>query len=272
MTVQATATRVRYEGNGVAQEFPATFKSVADGAINAVLRRPIPGSGFVDVPLNKGTDFSVVWDDQGNGAITFPVNGEPMPAGETLTIYSDVPISQDKSWSNLDAIDTKEIEKSNDKLTRICQQLKDELTRCVKLPVSAPDDPNVLNPETLLAAADSALTSEKNCAQSEQEAKEAATTSIQNREVVEAKTDTCINAARDAAAGFAATADPYDPAKTYAFPNVVAAPDGHSYRATSTVTGETPTTSTKWVRLTASLDNLFILDADGDLVPVVGGA
>lgn len=278
MTVQRSATRTRYEGNGAATQFPTSFQLVSAGEIRVVLRRPIPGSGFVDEELIPGSDYSVTWDDQGNGAVTYPVSGAPMPEGHFLTIVSDVSISQEKSWGNLDAIDTKEIEKADDKLTRICQQLKDRLDRCVRLPVSAPDDPNALNPEKLLAATDSALTSEYNSTKaaaeaqaSAQQAAQDALTTEQQRESVDKTTALCLQAAQDAAAGFASTAPAFDMEVTYEFPQVVAAPDGHSYRATTTVMGEQPGMSNKWVRLTASLDSLFTLDADGDLVPVTGG-
>lgn len=150
MTVESTTTKARYEGNGAALDFPTGFSFAADAHVRAVLRRP-SGDGYDDMPLTQGTDYTLEGAGTGSqGTLTYPVSGAPLAAGEFLTIYQDVPITQEKSWSDLGVIDTAEIEKADDKLTRVCLQLSESLERCVKMPVASGDAP--ADPEALLAA------------------------------------------------------------------------------------------------------------------------
>ncbi|WP_461208556.1 phage tail protein [Desulfocurvus sp. DL9XJH121] len=154
MTVESTTTKVRYRGNGSATEFPTGFAFARDAHVRAVLRRP-DVDGNEDLELALGEDYALSGaGGEGQGTLTYPLDGAPLAEGETLTIHQHVPMTQEKSWGNLDVIDTAEIEKADDKLTRICLQLGEALERCVKMPVTAEDDP--ADPEELLAAASTA--------------------------------------------------------------------------------------------------------------------
>lgn len=156
MTVESTTTKVRYAGNGTATAFPTGFAFAEDGHVRAVLRRPADG-GHEDVALALGADYALAGAGTGDqGTLTYPVSGAPLAEGETLTIYQDVPLTQEKSWSDLGIIDTAEIEKADDKLTRICLQMNEALARCVMMSVAAEDAP--ADPEALLAAALAAQT------------------------------------------------------------------------------------------------------------------
>lgn len=145
MSVEATIGRTRYEGNGSAVEFPVGFSFAAAEDVRAVWRRnspTVPGA-MEDVELTLDVDFTLTGDGEaGEGVVRFAPGGAPLPAGETLTIVLSVPLTQERSWSNADAVDVREIEKADDKLTRICQQLKEEVGRCVKVAVTSDSDPD----------------------------------------------------------------------------------------------------------------------------------
>lgn len=56
--------------------------------------------------------------------------------------------------------------------------------------------------------------------------------------------------------------------KTYNYPDVVAYPDGNTYRCIGTnITIVKPTESTNWVRITFEMENFFNIDVDGGLMP-----
>ncbi|MBU1003210.1 MAG: hypothetical protein KKE73_11910 [Proteobacteria bacterium] len=287
MTVESTTTKIRYEGNAQATRFPTSFAFARDEHVRAVLRRPAPenDSGYQDRTLALGVDYVLEGAATGlAGTLTHPLSGPPLPEGWTLTIYSDVPVTQEKSWSNLDAIDTQEIEKADDKLTRICLQLKEELGRCVKLPVAAPEPETEINVEelfairsTALAARDSALVSEAKAGASANNAAEdalnsataavnAATLAGAAAAAETAAAASAQLAATSASAAFGAAAPAYDPAASYDFPTVVAGPDGHTYRAVGPTLGQEPGASELWVRLTLDVSPLFDQDADGDVI------
>ncbi|NJB66682.1 hypothetical protein GGQ74_000322 [Desulfobaculum xiamenense] len=144
MSVESTVGRTRYEGNGSATGFPVGFSFDDPAHVRVVLRRPsatVPGT-MEDVDLVPDVDFLLTGDGAaGEGMVRYPRSGAPMPEGWTLTIVQNVPLTQERSWSNADAIDVREIEKADDKLTRICQQLKEEVGRCVKVAVTSDTAP-----------------------------------------------------------------------------------------------------------------------------------
>ncbi|BBD09604.1 hypothetical protein [Desulfovibrio ferrophilus] len=288
MTVESTTTKIRYEGNSQATRFPTLFVFAHDEHVRAVVRSlaAATDSGYLDTPLTLGTDYSLEGAGTGlSGTLVYPLSGTPLPEGHTLTIYSDVAITQEKAWNNLDAIDTTEIEKADDKLTRICLQLKEELGRCIKLPVAAPTPETDINPEDLFAVRDSALAARDSALISEahantsasvaaEDALNAATAAVNAAALSEAAAAAESSAAASAqlatsaaSAAFGAAASAYDPTINYDFPDVVAGPDGHTYRAISPVQGQEPGSGSEiWTRLTLDVSPLFDQDMDGDVI------
>lgn len=195
MTVESTATKARYAGNGTAREFPTGFAFAENTHVRAVLRRFGP-DGYEDAPLALGADYTLSGAGTGEqGTLTYPVAGSALAAGETLTIYQDVPMTQQKSWSDLGVIDTAEIEKADDKLTRICLQLSEGLERCVKMPVAAEDAP--ADPETLLAAEKSALAARDEARTAREDARTAQTDAAMARTAAEHARDAAQQATTD---------------------------------------------------------------------------
>lgn len=294
VTVESQVIKARYEGNGVGREFPTQFAFLEDGHVLAVLRSPAPGTpaGHEDALLALGRDYSLSGaGNPGGGTLVMPV----APAeGQILTICSNVPPTQERAWNNMDIIDTAEIEKSHDKLTRICLQLKEELGRCVKYAVSDPDPGADVDPAVLLAARDTALAARNGALASEaaalggaQQAGDSAAVSASSAAVAVTASEEA-RQLRDAVLAcethvanlehlteqysfqaFAATAPAWNPSLAYSFPEVVAYTDGHSYRAVADVVGEVPPASSKWQRVTVGYGELFEQDDDGDIVPAL---
>ncbi len=287
MTVESQVIKARYEGNGVGREFPTQFAFLDEAHVRAVLRSPAPGApaGVADALLEPGRDYTLRGaGDPGGGTLEMAVAPAP---GQTLTLYSDVPLTQERAWNNMDVIDTTEIERAHDKLTRIALQLKEELGRCVKYAVADPEAARAVDPAALLAARDGALAARDGALASEGAAAQAARRAEDASVLVAAATlraeaaagraegdaDQALAAGQlaemHAAQAFAAAAPAWDAATVYDFPAVVACRDGHAYRAVAPSQGQDPAQSPAWVRITLARAQLFERDADGDIIPIV---
>lgn len=73
--------------------------------------------------------------------------------------------------------------------------------------------------------------------------------------------------AKEIASVIGVVGEPYNPTKTYNFPDTVITPDGSTWRCLETSTGEYPATSSKWVALALATSDTFEYDANGDLQP-----
>ncbi len=73
--------------------------------------------------------------------------------------------------------------------------------------------------------------------------------------------------AKDIARVIGVVGEPYDPTKTYNFPDTVITADGGTWRCIETSTGEYPVTSSKWVAVALAISDTFEYDANGDLMP-----
>ena len=73
--------------------------------------------------------------------------------------------------------------------------------------------------------------------------------------------------AKEIASVIGVAGEPYDPTKTYNFPDTVITQDGSTWRCLETSTGEYPATSSKWVALALAISDTFEYDSNGDLQP-----
>jgi len=139
MTITATSSRMDppYVGNGAATEFNIDFPFRDDTHIRAILVR----SGLADADLVLDTDFTLTGAGSAEGGkLTFPAVGSAygiLADGETLHILRVAPLTQERDWDNVDALDAEEIEAGDDRLTMICQQLQEQLDRAVRWPATA---------------------------------------------------------------------------------------------------------------------------------------
>lgn len=127
--IGSSDNRVSYDGNGIATEFSYTFKILEKGDLE-VLHVAADGTETLltkdyYVDMEKSV---VLYPGYAPGA-EIPESERPpiLPVGERLVLYREVPITQesalDKHWPfNV-------VENGLDKLTIICQQMWDRLTR-----------------------------------------------------------------------------------------------------------------------------------------------
>ena len=110
------------------------------------------------------TEFSVSPVEESDGAnITLKVN--PNPEGALLTVRRVLPIVQQLDLPNSGKLPSESLEIQLDKTIMVCQQLAEELSRCVKVPVGSTDSPDAIW-ITLDGIVETCLTSASNAATS----------------------------------------------------------------------------------------------------------
>jgi hypothetical protein len=137
MTITSTTSRMPpYAGNGSATAFPVTIPFPDADSIRAILARP----GQADAELVRDTDFTLTGaGDPAGGTLAFPKAGSAysvLASGETLHILRVLPLTQERDWDNVDALDAEQIEAGDDRLTMLCQQLQEQLDRAVQWPAT----------------------------------------------------------------------------------------------------------------------------------------
>ncbi|NHZ48090.1 hypothetical protein FVW27_15990, partial [Desulfovibrio sp. XJ01] len=132
MTIVSTNTVELYTGNGTQTEWPVTFPFLRPEDVRAV----VSGTGG-DRVLAYGTDYVAVALPGGGGSVTTAPGAPGMAgAGEQLTLWLDQPFTQEMDLRNTGVLDAEMLERGFDRLTLMAQQLREEVGRCVKVPLT----------------------------------------------------------------------------------------------------------------------------------------
>ena len=149
MTVASSVSKSGpYVGDGVQTEFPFAFR-VLDASHLAV---------YLGEELLPESEYSVTLTDSG-GTVVFAA----APVGQVV-ILRDVPLTQETDLQNNTAFFPEVLETGYDKLTMICQQLAEELSRCVKVSAGSVNPENYW--DVLNGIKDSCITAMQSAASS----------------------------------------------------------------------------------------------------------
>lgn len=132
--ITSPSFRSQYSGNGVLTTFPYEFP-ITDQTYVKVVKTSAAG---VDTTLIVGVDYSVAGVSSltpSTWVVTYPVSGTPLASGEHLTLVPNLPVIQSADLDNQGNYFGKTFEGALDFLTVICQMLKEQVDRSVKLPV-----------------------------------------------------------------------------------------------------------------------------------------
>ncbi len=124
MTVSTTANRNTFTGDGVMTVFPFTFAVQQATDIDIYLDGVLTVSGYTAAINSSGV----------GGTITFSVAPALDVAG---LIYRDVPYTQQTALPIESNLPETVLEQAYDKLTMLCQQLKEGLDRSIALPITS---------------------------------------------------------------------------------------------------------------------------------------
>lgn len=168
MTVESQYKPVRYEGNGTAVTFPFAWL-----CLDAAWVRATVTVQDVETELTPAQDFTVsLLADSPGGSITLPA---PLPQGKKITVWMSVPITQEHAYQNAGQLNVVTLEHAHDKHTLINQQLRADVDRSIKVPISSDNPPEILA-ELIFEARDQAYASAADAAASETNAAASAET------------------------------------------------------------------------------------------------
>jgi hypothetical protein len=131
MTLSSSTARNSYACTGSQTVFPYTFRILDQAHLQVVLRDE-DGNETVLTLTTHYTVSSV--GETGGGNVTTVATYD---SGYTIVITRSVPVEQLTDYVENDAFPADSHEDALDKLTMIIQQIKEELERCIKVPVSS---------------------------------------------------------------------------------------------------------------------------------------
>ena len=298
--IGSSENRISYNGNGIATEFAYTFKILEKSDIK-VLHVAADGTEelltkdyYVDMEKSV-----VLYPGYAPGAEIPEQNRPPiLPVGERLVIYREVPITQesalDKHWPfNV-------IEAGLDKLTIICQQIWDRVSRSLAISVSADSSVDTTfpyapgksfrwndegtsivlmdNPESVLAenkevleqgiaAMNQAMTSASDAAANAERAQIQADYANESKKAANQSAIDAVEAAQKAA-GYVSNVTVWNGTTEYNPPDVVMTSDGSTYRCIKANVGTNPQNHPDYWVITTSVEaRTFEFDLDGNLTP-----
>ena len=154
-----------YRGDGSATKFDFDF-FIQDGS--QLIVEKIDKNDVV-VRLVENVDYEIaIIDDEIAGFINFPIEDSEygvLQEDETLSLQLDLPFSQESEYGQSSLLDLNSIEFSLDYLTRLCQILKRQLERSVKVNEGSDSTPTELletiNNNALVSTNAAALASKK---------------------------------------------------------------------------------------------------------------
>ena len=132
MTVESTITKIIYEGNGAATEFPVpfAFSRASD------LRLLHTDADEVETPITD--NFDVIVSIANDAKVTYPLDGPPLPIGEKLTIFRDTPQTQIVDLINGGDFNPNVLEYDGfDRIVMMIQEVWEEVKRSVRVPMSS---------------------------------------------------------------------------------------------------------------------------------------
>lgn len=137
-------------GNGTQKEFPFAFVVLQPSDVAVYLFDGVSGS-----KADSSTFNVTLNDNQDNNPGGLVTLYSPIPVGRNLSIISEMPFTQPMVLTNRGGFYPEIINTSADRTTIMCQQLKEEVDRSLKVPVASEETPEELG-ERLLSAQDDA--------------------------------------------------------------------------------------------------------------------
>jgi len=135
MTLNSTATKVTYNGDGATTVFAISFVFWNNSDLRVILR----DAGGVETVWTEGTHYNLGGGDGATGTLTVveaPTDYTPL-AGESLTITDRQAETQEDSFPLSGSFPSTVVEQRLDKITRLIQIHSEEIARAILLPETA---------------------------------------------------------------------------------------------------------------------------------------
>ena len=138
MTISTQDSKVNYQGNGQTTVFQIPFPFLENNQIY-VQKKDAEGNL---INYTYATDYTVTGAGEENGgSVTLNVAPEQ---GSTISIYRDVPLTQEVDYRENEIFPAETHEEALDKLTMEVQQIQEQLDRSVKVDRFSDVDPDII--------------------------------------------------------------------------------------------------------------------------------
>ena len=138
MTISTQDSKVNYQGNGQTKVFQIPFPFLENNQIY-VQKKDAEGNL---INYTYATDYTVTGAGEENGgSVTLNVAPEQ---GSTISIYRDVPLTQEVDYRENEIFPAETHEEALDKLTMEVQQIQEQLDRSVKVDRFSDVDPDII--------------------------------------------------------------------------------------------------------------------------------
>lgn len=190
----------------------------------------------------------------------YPVQGTPLTPSQRIRLLRETPLQNNVDLP--DKLPFSGIEKGMD---WIVMMLQETIYR---------ENIGQISVQEAIKQASLALTyaykAEDEAIQAGKEVERATAEATEAAKQADIATERATQAGNYSAISFAATAKAWSASSAYSYPDVVAYTDGNTYRCIGTsVTGEVPTSSPYWVKITLDGENFFEIDEVGNLMPCI---
>ena len=238
MTMPFSPSRTVFHGNGVATTFPFAFKVWSADQLTVTVTMP----GATEQTEEDVTAQCSISLTESGGSVVYLREGSPLPAGAVLSITRDMPFVQEVDLVSASRFDPQVIEDALDQAAAERQQLREGLSRAVKLSATSATTPEDMV-EDIFDARDQAEQSATGAAASATAAADSATAAASSATTASQKATTAADsadlasqkatAAADSAANAATQADNAAGSATTASQKAIAAADSATAAADS---------------------------------------
>ncbi len=139
MALSSAKNKNIYNGNGVQDTFPYEFKIFQDSDIR-VIKYKTDDDAQEDLVL--GTDYTVTGAGEESGGNVILTNPADLPEGYQLVLVRNLAFTQEMDLTPNGPVPSEVVDAAMDKGVMIALQLKEELDRCVKVPIVEEDAPD----------------------------------------------------------------------------------------------------------------------------------
>ncbi|NDV23761.1 hypothetical protein [Desulfovibrio sp. JC022] len=168
MTVVSSSNTITFAGDGVQNNFDFNFRIFKAEDLCAVVR----DSEGREERLVAGSDFKIISGlgaDSG-GRVQYPVSGEPLPTGKSITLYREIPYTQELELVDNDPFSAQLLNEVFDRGVMRDQQLQEQLDRALKYEISTPGEDRLSTKEmmqTITTAKDDAVSARSGALEAE---------------------------------------------------------------------------------------------------------
>ena len=137
MTLDTNISKTIFHGNGVATTFPFAFKVWSADQLTVTVTMP----GATEQTEEDVTAQCSISLTESGGSVVYLREGSPLPAGAVLSITRDMPFVQEVDLVSASRFDPQVIEDALDQAAAERQQLREGLSRAVKLSATSATTP-----------------------------------------------------------------------------------------------------------------------------------